>query len=134
MQYLERQDIGFKSLAEAIDTETPGGRLAYHLFGSLAELERSVLRERTRAGLMAARQRGRRGGRPASLTAAKREAARNLLAAGTPAKDVAAALCGVGPDDLPIFPGGDARRVILRGFFGLTRLRRAPLKAAARLC
>jgi len=59
MQDLERRGIGFRSLTEAIDTTTPGGRLTYNPFASLAEFERSVLRERTRAGLQAARQRGR---------------------------------------------------------------------------
>lgn len=96
MRSLEARGVGFKSLTEAIDTTTPGGRLTYHLFGSLAEFERSVLRERTRAGLQAARQRGRRGGRPKLLTAEKFDAARNLLNAGTPAREVAAAL-GVSP-------------------------------------
>lgn len=92
MQELERREIGFRSLAEAIDTTTPGGRLAYHLFGSLAEFERSVLRERTRAGLQAARQRGRRGGRPRSFTTAKLDAARRLIAGGTSVRDIATAL------------------------------------------
>jgi len=92
MQELERREIGFKSLMEAIDTTTPGGRLTYNLFASLAEFERSVLRERTRAGLAAARQRGRLGGRPKLMTVEKFDAARSLLKAGTPARDVATAL------------------------------------------
>jgi len=92
MQELEHREIGFRSLMEAIDTTTPGGRLTYNLFASLAEFERSVLRERTRAGLAAARQRGRLGGRPKSMTQEKFDAARNLLNAGTPARDVATAL------------------------------------------
>jgi DNA invertase Pin-like site-specific DNA recombinase len=104
MTDLERREIGFRSLAEAIDTTTPGGRLAYHLFGSLAEFERAILRERTQAGLMAARQRGRRGGRPKSLTPEKHEAARNLLNAGTPAKDVAVALGVSVPTIYRVFP------------------------------
>jgi DNA invertase Pin-like site-specific DNA recombinase len=92
MQELERREIGFKSFAEAIDTTSPGGRLAYHLFASLEEFERSVLRERTRAGLEAARQRGRRGGRPRSFNTEKLNAARRLLNAGTPVREVAVAL------------------------------------------
>jgi DNA invertase Pin-like site-specific DNA recombinase len=92
MQDLDRQGIGFRSLTEAIDTTTPGGRLTYNLFASLAEFERSVLKERTRAGLQAAKQRGRLGGRPKLMTPEKLDAARNLLNAGTPAKDVANAL------------------------------------------
>lgn len=89
MMMLESRSVGFRSLTEAIDTTTVGGRLAYNLFASLSEFERSVLRERTRAGLQAAAQRGRRGGRPKLMTTQKVAAARNLLATGTPAKDVA---------------------------------------------
>ena len=59
--------IGFRSLTEAIDTTTPGGRLVFHVFGALAEFERSLIVERTRAGLDAAKARGRVGGRPAAL-------------------------------------------------------------------
>jgi DNA invertase Pin-like site-specific DNA recombinase len=61
---LERQGIGFKSLMENIDTTTSGGKLVFHIFGALAEFERDINRERTRAGLEAARARGRNGGRP----------------------------------------------------------------------
>jgi len=60
---LDRQKIGFKSLTESIDTTTAGGKLIFHIFGSLAEFERSLLSERTKAGLKAARARGRMGGR-----------------------------------------------------------------------
>lgn len=59
--------MGFRSLTEAIDTTTSGGRLIFHIFASLAEFERSIIRERTVAGLEAARKLGRRGGRPKSL-------------------------------------------------------------------
>lgn len=55
---------GFKSLQENMDTTTSGGKLVFHFFGALAEFERDVIRERTRAGLQAARARGRKGGRP----------------------------------------------------------------------
>jgi len=61
---LHHQSIGFKSLTENIDTTTPGGKLIFHIFGSLAEFERDLIRERTQAGLRAARVRGRTGGRP----------------------------------------------------------------------
>jgi DNA invertase Pin-like site-specific DNA recombinase len=67
MTKLEERGIGFKSLTEQIDTTTPGGRLIFHLFASLAEFERDLIRERTQAGLMVARPRGRKGGRPRSL-------------------------------------------------------------------
>src|SRR5204863_1715505 len=60
-----------KSLTEAIDTTTSGGKLIFHLFGSLAEFERDLIRERTTAGLAAARARGRLGGRPKALRTAK---------------------------------------------------------------
>ena len=61
---LEERSIGFKSLSESIDTTTSGGKLVFHVFGALAEFERDLIRERTKAGLAAARARGRRGGRP----------------------------------------------------------------------
>lgn len=77
---LEDQQIGFRSLTEAIDTTTPGGKLVFHIFGALAEFERAIIRERTRAGLEAARARGRKGGRPAKLRAQDLKAARALLA------------------------------------------------------
>lgn len=61
---LEKEKVGFKSLRENIDTTSPGGRLIFHVFGALAEFERELIRERTNAGLSAARSRGRKGGRP----------------------------------------------------------------------
>ncbi|MFQ5433459.1 MAG: recombinase family protein [Anaerolineae bacterium] len=68
---LEERGIGFRSLQESIDTMTSGGRLIFHIFGALAEFERNLIRERTQAGLAAARARGRTGGRPKSLDAKK---------------------------------------------------------------
>jgi DNA invertase Pin-like site-specific DNA recombinase len=64
---LEEQGIGFKSLTENIDTTTSGGKLIFHIFGALAEFERNLIRERTQAGLVAARARGKKGGRPKVL-------------------------------------------------------------------
>jgi DNA invertase Pin-like site-specific DNA recombinase len=58
--------VGFKSLTENIDTTTSGGKLIFHIFGALAEFERDLIRERTNAGLTAARARGKKGGRPKS--------------------------------------------------------------------
>lgn len=75
---LESRGIGFRSLQEAIDTTTSGGKLVFHVFGALAEFERDLIRERTNAGLAAARARGRRGGRPALLNATKTAMARSL--------------------------------------------------------
>jgi DNA invertase Pin-like site-specific DNA recombinase len=67
MAKLEEEGIGFQSLTEAIDTTTPGGKLVFHIFGALAEFERNLIRERTMAGLEAARKRGRIGGRKKAL-------------------------------------------------------------------
>src|SRR2546428_7422707 len=63
---LNNRKIGFKSIQENIDTTTSGGKLIFHIFGALAEFERDIIRERTNAGLQAARARGRLGGRPKS--------------------------------------------------------------------
>jgi DNA invertase Pin-like site-specific DNA recombinase len=68
---LNNRKIGFKSIQENIDTTTSGGKLVFHIFGALAEFERDIIRERTQAGLQAARARGRKGGRPKSLTGKK---------------------------------------------------------------
>ncbi len=68
---LQEQGIGFKSLQEHIDTTTSGGKLTFHIFSALAEFERAIIRERTQAGLNAARARGRRGGRPQAMDAKK---------------------------------------------------------------
>src|SRR5947199_10223925 len=61
---LNNRKVGFKSIQENIDTLTSGGKLIFHMFGALAEFERDIIRERTNAGLEAARARGRVGGRP----------------------------------------------------------------------
>jgi len=63
---LNNRKIGFKSLTENIDSTTSGGKLIFHIFGALAEFERDIIRERTKAGLQSARARGRRGGKPKS--------------------------------------------------------------------
>src|SRR5436305_8057364 len=68
---LNNRKIGFKSITENIDTTTSGGKLIFHIFGALAEFERDIIRERTQAGLQAARDRGRVGGRPKALTPKK---------------------------------------------------------------
>ena len=70
--------VGFKSLQENIDTTTSGGKLIFHIFASLAEFERDLIRERTTAGLAAARARGRKGGRPKGVDQKKQKAARAL--------------------------------------------------------
>ncbi|QCB97186.1 recombinase family protein [Arthrobacter sp. PAMC25564] len=75
---LQERGIGFRSLQEAIDTTSSGGRLVFHVFAALAEFERDLIRERTNAGLQAARARGRVGGRPALLTKDKLRTARRM--------------------------------------------------------
>ena len=77
---LQKRGVGFRSLTEAIDTTSTGGRLVFHIFGALAEFEHSLIRERTIAGLAAARARGRRGGRkPAMSNADVRKAVAMLM-------------------------------------------------------
>jgi len=68
---LEEQGIGFKSLTENIDTTTSTDKLIFHIFGALSEFERNLIKERTTAGLMAARARGGQGGRPKALSTDK---------------------------------------------------------------
>ncbi len=75
---LDERGVGFRSLRESIDTTTAGGRLVSHLFGALAQFEREIIRDRTLAGLSAARARGRVGGRPSKLSAEQRSQARRM--------------------------------------------------------
>lgn len=76
---LERRRINFESLTEKIETGSPAGRLVFHIFAALAEFERNLIRERTVAGLKAARARGRKGGRPAKLSPKEIKTIRALL-------------------------------------------------------
>ena len=78
---LDKRGVGLRSLKEALDTTSSGGRLVFHMFGALAEFERDLIRERTRAGLSAARARGRLGGRPKLLSPEKRRLAVQLYRA-----------------------------------------------------
>jgi DNA invertase Pin-like site-specific DNA recombinase len=86
---LENDGIHFRSLTDGIDTNTPAGRFFFHVMASLAQMERELLIERTKAGLDAAKKRGRIGGRKRSMTPSKVEAAKKLLAEGMPPRDVA---------------------------------------------
>jgi DNA invertase Pin-like site-specific DNA recombinase len=78
LNLLRDRGIEFISLTEQIDTTTPGGKLIFHIMGALAEFERDLIRERTNAGLAAARARGKKGGRPKKLTPAQVAKAQQL--------------------------------------------------------
>jgi len=87
---LENKRVGFRSITESIDTTTTGGKLVFHIFGALAEFEHNLIRERTIAGLAAARARGRKGGRKPSLSKADiRKAAAMLKDPNITKKEVA---------------------------------------------
>jgi DNA invertase Pin-like site-specific DNA recombinase len=92
---LDARHVGFRSLQEAMDTTTPGGKLIFHIFGSLAEFERELIRERTMAGLASARARGRVGGRKPKLTDDQVKLARQLYDARDHTVDQIAAMFGV---------------------------------------
>lgn len=79
VEELRQREIGFKSLHENIDTTSPAGKLQFHIFSALAEFERDLIRERTMAGLRAARARGRKGGRKQQMTADKIKVAASLM-------------------------------------------------------
>jgi DNA invertase Pin-like site-specific DNA recombinase len=99
MTLLKDKEVGFVSLHDSIDTTTPQGRLTFTLFAALAEFEREVIRERTKAGLTAARARGRLGGRPKGLSKAamaKAKAARTLYDQKDKTVDQIAAILGIG--------------------------------------
>ena len=89
---LEAKGAHFQSLSEGIDTTTAQGRLTFHLMGALAEFERSLIVERTQAGLASARKRGVRIGRPPALTSAQVKHARKLIESGDRPSSVAASL------------------------------------------
>lgn len=110
-QYLEKRGIGFRSLTEAIDTTTPGGRLIFHVMGALAEFERALIVERTKAGLEAAKARGQKVGRKLEATPEKLEQARALILGGSSYKAAAKA---VGLAESTLYrdlPGGRAALV-----------------------
>jgi DNA invertase Pin-like site-specific DNA recombinase len=86
---LETKGVHFQSLTDGIDTSTPSGRFFFHVMASLAQMEHELLIERTKAGLAAAKERGRVGGRKRAMTPSKLDAANKLLAEGMPPKEVA---------------------------------------------
>jgi len=89
---LEQRGVGFRSLTEAIDTTTPGGRLIFHIFGALGQFERDLIRERTRAGLIAAAARGRKGGRKPVITDERLKRAREMVGKGLTVREIATRL------------------------------------------
>jgi DNA invertase Pin-like site-specific DNA recombinase len=90
VEALVARGIALKSITEDhIDTSTAGGRLVFNIFGSISEFERAIIRERTKAGVAAAKARGRNGGRPPKLTGERADHARNLLEAGSSVSSVA---------------------------------------------
>lgn len=93
---LQEQGIGFVSLTEGIDTTSAGGKLVFHIFGALAEFEREMIRERTVAGLKAAKGRGVKLGRPNALSEQQIKMARSLKAAGELSSTEIARQLGVG--------------------------------------
>ncbi len=92
---LKEMGVGLKSLQEAIDTTSSGGQLIFHIFGALAEFERNLIRERTHAGLSAARARGRKGGRRKVLDAKQRAHAVDLYKARDLTAKEISALMGI---------------------------------------
>lgn len=89
VEELGRRDVDFQSLTESIDTRSSGGRLIFHMMAALAEFERSLISERTRAGMEAARMNGKHLGRPRALSMADIVQARRALSSGTPPQIVA---------------------------------------------
>ncbi len=89
---LDGRGVGFRSLTEALDTSTSGGRLVFSVFGAIAQFERELITERTRAGLAAAKAQGRVGGRPRTMTDANVAFARDQRTHGASWNDIAASL------------------------------------------
>ncbi len=89
---LDGRGVGFLSLTEALDTSTSGGRLVFSVFGAIAQFERELITERTRAGLAAAKAQGRVGGRPRTMTQANIDYARDQRTGGASWNDIAASL------------------------------------------
>ena len=86
---LQKRSVQFRSLTDSIDTSTAAGRFFFHVMAALAQMERELVRERTKAGLAAAHARGRKGGRKPKMSDSKLTAAKQLLDAGSPATEVA---------------------------------------------
>jgi len=122
---LAQRGVGFRSLQESIDTTTPGGRLVFHVFAALAEFERDLIRERTNAGLAAARARGRKGGRPSVMTPDKLAVAREMYASGEHTVAAIAAILGVSRASIYRHLAPSDRLPAADGAAGLVRLGQA---------
>lgn len=92
LDILAKRGADFRSITDSIDTQGTTGRFIFHIMGAFAEMERELIRERTRAGLAAAKARGRCGGRPRKMTSSKLESAQKLLKEGMPVRDVSNAI------------------------------------------
>jgi DNA invertase Pin-like site-specific DNA recombinase len=92
VDFLQAKEIQFRSLTDSIDTSTSAGRFFFHVMAALAQMERELVRERTQAGLGAARARGRVGGRKPKMDESKKKAARRMLESGMTAVEVAQAI------------------------------------------
>jgi DNA invertase Pin-like site-specific DNA recombinase len=104
---MQRRGVALRSVTEAIDTGTSSGRLMFNILGALAQMEREIIVERTRAGLAAAAARGRRGGRPPAIDEAKLRAAKAMLASNSMTASEVARQIGVSPSTLyRHLPGG----------------------------
>ncbi len=104
---LNRRGVALKSITESIDTTTPSGRFMFNILGALSSMEREIIVERTRAGLIAAAARGRRGGRPAALDESKIRAAKAMLGSGNMSAIEVAQQLGCAPSTLyRHLPGG----------------------------
>lgn len=104
--------IEFRSLTDGIDTTTAGGRLVFHIMGALAEFERDLIQERTKAGLRAAKKRGKRLGRPPALTAAQIDHARAAIKAKRETVSGMAEILGVNRSTLQRAMGRDMKGAI----------------------
>lgn len=109
---LAERNVQFRSLTDGIDTSTPAGRFFFHVMASLAQMERELIAERTKAGLDAARQRGRVGGRPRRMTHSKLESARKLLDSGIPPREVAHNLGVSVPTLYRWLPAGERKQAL----------------------
>lgn len=108
-EQLQQRGIALRSLTESIDTSTPSGRFLFNILGALGQMEREIIVERTRAGLVAAAARGRRGGRPAALDESKIRAAKAMLVSGDMSATEVARQLGCAPSTLyRHLPGGRA--------------------------